>query len=189
MAERKLRIHNLAQELMVSSKTVMEKCCAEGIDVKNHMHVVSAGLEATIREWFSEGRHDTTVEEAAPVNLTAVRVSKPRKKTKAQLENEAKVTAQAAAAEAAAAEVEAKKAARKAAAETRVHIEEQPAQTDEGEYSDEPEQQEQTAVAATTHSQPQHSHPTQTPHKPDVAITTHAEAEQSASGARKEPPQ
>ena len=79
MAEKKRRIHNLAKEFQVDSSVIIEKCRAEGIDVKNHMHVVSAGLEATIREWFSEGIHATAVEEASPVDLKVVR-RKPRRK-------------------------------------------------------------------------------------------------------------
>ena len=66
LAESKVRVHNLAKELQVPSKVIIDKCRAEGIDIKNHMHVVSAGLEATIREWFSEGAHTTTLEEAKP---------------------------------------------------------------------------------------------------------------------------
>ena len=85
MAEKKRRVHHLAKELLVPSKTVIEKCRAEGIEIKNHMHVVSVGLEATIREWFSEGAHTTTLEESQRVDLTTVRVKPKRKrKTKAQ---------------------------------------------------------------------------------------------------------
>lgn len=79
MAEKKQRIHTLAKDLDVTSKAIITKCAAEGIEIKNHMHVVSAGLEATIREWFSEGAHNTTVEVAAPVNLKKVkRKRKPK---------------------------------------------------------------------------------------------------------------
>lgn len=80
MAEKKKRVHHLAKELLVTSKTIIEKCRAEGIELKNHMHVVSAGLEATIREWFSEGAHTTTLEESERIVLTAVRVKPKRKK-------------------------------------------------------------------------------------------------------------
>ncbi|HKQ46866.1 MAG TPA: translation initiation factor IF-2 [Phycisphaerae bacterium] len=80
MAEKKVRVHNLAKELDVSSQDIIEKCRAEGIEIKNHMHVVSAGLEATIREWFSEGTHATTLEESKRVDLTTVRKPARRKK-------------------------------------------------------------------------------------------------------------
>lgn len=87
MAEKKLRVHNLAKELLVKSATIIEKCRAEGIEIKNHMHVVSAGLEATVREWFSEGAHSTTLEESQRVDLSRVRVKVKKKKaaTKAEV--------------------------------------------------------------------------------------------------------
>ncbi len=87
MAEKKKRIHNLAKELDVTSKAIIAKCEAEGITIKNHMAVVTAGLEATIREWFSEGSHDTTLEEAGRVDLKRVK-RKRRKKTATKTEGE-----------------------------------------------------------------------------------------------------
>ena len=68
------RVHLLAKELGVKSKAIVEKCQAEGLDVKNHMATISAGLAATIREWFSEGDHSTTLETSSRVNLKDVRV-------------------------------------------------------------------------------------------------------------------
>ncbi|MDO8632857.1 MAG: translation initiation factor IF-2 N-terminal domain-containing protein, partial [Phycisphaerales bacterium] len=71
----KMRVHILAKELNVSSKTIIDKCKAEGIDtVKNHMSTLSAGLHATIIEWFSEGQHATSLETAEPVDLKKVRI-------------------------------------------------------------------------------------------------------------------
>ncbi|MDD4889036.1 MAG: translation initiation factor IF-2 [Phycisphaerae bacterium] len=75
------RVHILAKELSVTSKAILEKCRAEGLDVKNHMAVISAGLEQTIREWFSEGAAKTAVEETEHVDLTKAR-RRPRKKAK-----------------------------------------------------------------------------------------------------------
>ena len=82
MAE-KTRVHTLAKALNVTSKDIIAKCQAEGITVKNHMSTLGPGLEATIREWFSEGVHDTTVETAGRVNLQKVR-KKPKAKKKAK---------------------------------------------------------------------------------------------------------
>jgi len=67
----KMRVHILAKELNVTSKAVLEKCRAEGLGsvVKNHMSALGAGLEATIREWFSEGLHSTTIETAERIDL------------------------------------------------------------------------------------------------------------------------
>ncbi len=80
MADTK-RVHTLAKELNVSSKAIIDKCAAEGIDVvKNHMSTLSAGLAATIREWFSEGRHDTALETSQRVDLEKVRIRPRRKK-------------------------------------------------------------------------------------------------------------
>ncbi len=75
----KMRVHILAKELSVPSKEIIAKCKAEGLNVTNHMSTLSAGLEATIREWFSEGQHDTTVETADRVDLSKVRIKRKRK--------------------------------------------------------------------------------------------------------------
>jgi translation initiation factor IF-2 len=84
------RVHLLAKELGVKSKAIIEKCQAEGLDqIKNHMSTISIGLAATIREWFSEGEHDTTVEAAARVDLKKVRIKRKKavkKKEKAESE-------------------------------------------------------------------------------------------------------
>jgi len=75
-----IRVHILSKELNVSSKAILDKCRAEGLDVKNHMTVLSAGLEATIREWFSEGEHQTTEEMSDRVDLNKARTKRRRKK-------------------------------------------------------------------------------------------------------------
>lgn len=81
------RVFEIAKQLGVKSKAVVEKCHAEGIPadvIKNHMSTVSLGLEQTIREWFAneEGAH-TAVEQADKVDLEKVRDEKPRKARKA----------------------------------------------------------------------------------------------------------
>lgn len=73
------RIYILAKELGVKSSAIVKKCQDEGLDVKNHMSAIKAGLAATIREWFSEGENVTTVEVADKVNLDQVRVKKKAK--------------------------------------------------------------------------------------------------------------
>ena len=78
------RVFEIAKELGVKSKAILLKCEAEGIPgMNNHMSSVSAGLEATIRDWFSEGAGGTAVETAAAVDLDKVRV-KPRAKAMAK---------------------------------------------------------------------------------------------------------
>jgi translation initiation factor IF-2 len=78
------RVFELARELDVRSKDVLEKCRAEGIDLKNHMASLSAGLEETIRDWFSESGAHTAVETAQHVNLEEARkkAKKSRRRTK-----------------------------------------------------------------------------------------------------------
>ena len=59
------RISDIAKELGVPSKAIIEKCKAEGIPedkVKGHMSTVGPGLEATIKEWFSAGGVATAIE-------------------------------------------------------------------------------------------------------------------------------
>ncbi len=86
------RIFELAKEMDLPSKMILEKCQAEGIpNMKNHMASVSAGLEATIREWFATTNEDTSVatavETAEKVDITKVkaqqRKAKAKKKTSA----------------------------------------------------------------------------------------------------------
>ena len=71
------RVYILARELGVKSSAIVRKCQDEGLDVKNHMTTIKAGLAATIREWFSEGENVTTVETAEKVDLAEVRVRRP----------------------------------------------------------------------------------------------------------------
>jgi translation initiation factor IF-2 len=74
------RIHQLAKEIGIDSKVIIAKCKAEGIEaIKTHMSPVSAGLAASIREWFSSGPHTTAIEEAAPVDLEKAKATRPKK--------------------------------------------------------------------------------------------------------------
>ena len=53
-------------------------------NVENHMSTLSAGLAATIREWFSEGDNVTTVEQSQKVDLEKVRAPKRTRKKAAE---------------------------------------------------------------------------------------------------------
>ena len=77
------RVHKIAKKLGVGSKDIVAKCESEGIlDITNHMSAVSAGLEATITEWFSEdGDKSSAVETAEKVNIKKVK-AKQKKKAK-----------------------------------------------------------------------------------------------------------
>ena len=79
------RIYILAKELGIKSTAIVKKCQDEDLDVKNHMSAISAGLAATIREWFSEGENITTVESAKKVDLKKARIKKkPKRKPPAK---------------------------------------------------------------------------------------------------------
>ncbi len=81
------RVYILARELGVKSTTIIKKCQDEGLPIDNHMATISAGLAATIKEWFSEGENITAVETSERVDLEKVRV-KRRAKDKKQVEGE-----------------------------------------------------------------------------------------------------
>ncbi len=83
------RVFDIAKELGVKSKAIIDKCSAEGIpNIQNHMSSISAGLEATVREWFSDSHTSdsgTAVETAAPVDIQQVRVEqKPKTRAAAK---------------------------------------------------------------------------------------------------------
>ncbi len=78
-----MRVHILAKELNVTSKDILAKCRAEEIELKNHMSTLGPGLEATVREWFSEGAHIHVVEKTSRVDLEKAR-SKAKRKSKAK---------------------------------------------------------------------------------------------------------
>ncbi len=86
-----IRVHQVAKELGVTSKAIVQKCTEEGIpDITNHMSALSAGLAATIREWFSgEGASGSAVETAAKVDLKKAK-AKPRKKAAKKTATKAK---------------------------------------------------------------------------------------------------
>ena len=82
------RIHDIAKELGIKSKAIIDKCIAEGIPpdkVRNHMATVSPGLEATIREWFANTGGGTAVELTEHVDIEQVR-AKPRKRAAKKVE-------------------------------------------------------------------------------------------------------
>ena len=67
-----IRVNQLAKELGVASKDILDKCRAEGLGEKvpNHMSVLSIGLSETVREWFSSVAGDgggTAVQTAPPI--------------------------------------------------------------------------------------------------------------------------
>ena len=77
------KVFEIAKDLGVTSKAIVEKCRAEEVPgIADHRSVVKIGLELTIRQWFSGGESQSTtaVETAAKVDLTKARKSKSRRK-------------------------------------------------------------------------------------------------------------
>jgi translation initiation factor IF-2 len=77
-----IRVNQIAKELGVTSKEILEKCRAEGLadKVPNHMSVLSLGLSETVREWFSGHQGGTAIETAAPVEVVTKKKAPARKK-------------------------------------------------------------------------------------------------------------
>lgn len=99
------RVFELARELGVRSKDILDKCRAEEIVLKNHMASLSAGLEETIRDWFSDASPEadhSAVETSAHVDLDAARAA-AEKERRRRKKHEAAEAAEAAAEVAAAA--------------------------------------------------------------------------------------
>ena len=71
----KTRVHHLAKKIGVESKDIVAKCKSEGIPgITTYQSAISAGLQATIVEWFSEVEDkasSSAIETAAKVDVTA----------------------------------------------------------------------------------------------------------------------
>lgn len=84
MAKQK-RISELARELGVTWKAIVEKCIAEDVPpevVKSHASMVPAGLEASIREWFADtGGAGTAVERAEHPDVSKLRTTSTRRRS------------------------------------------------------------------------------------------------------------
>ncbi|MBL8885589.1 MAG: translation initiation factor IF-2 [Phycisphaerales bacterium] len=91
MAKQK-RVFEIAKEIGVDSKVIVAKCHAEGIEesvIKNYQSAVSAGLEATIREWFSDhASASTAIETAEKIDISTAKKATPKKRKKAEGETE-----------------------------------------------------------------------------------------------------
>ncbi len=94
------RIFEIAKELGVTSKAIVEKCNAEAVPgITNHMSTVKIGLVQTIQEWFSESAVSaddahTAVEVASKVDLKKAKARRRRttKKTETPPDVEAKAS-------------------------------------------------------------------------------------------------
>lgn len=76
-----LKVFQLAKELGIDSKVIVRKCKDEQIpNIETHMSPVTAGLAATIREWFSSGELKTAIESTAHIEAAKIQKA-PRKRT------------------------------------------------------------------------------------------------------------
>jgi translation initiation factor IF-2 len=77
-----IRVNQLAKELGIPSKSILERIKSEGLgeQAPNHMSLISLGLAASVREWFANGAGGvaTAVETATE---EAVELAPPRQKT------------------------------------------------------------------------------------------------------------
>ncbi|MGE5611336.1 MAG: hypothetical protein ACM359_18955, partial [Bacillota bacterium] len=80
-----IRVNQLAKELGIPSKAILDRIKSEGLGdkVPNHMSLMSLGLAETVREWFASnsGGLATAVESDVAVKSKPVR---RRKKTEAE---------------------------------------------------------------------------------------------------------
>jgi len=97
-----IRINQLAKDLGVPSKAILEKLRDEGLgdQAPNHQSTISLGLVETIKEWFSHGGGGTAVETAAPVDV-ALKARPKTTRRKSTKTDEEKTSDQTATAEAA----------------------------------------------------------------------------------------
>ncbi len=81
-----IRVNQLAKELNVPSKSILDRLRSEGLGEKapNHMSVLALGLAESVREWFQSGQGvSTAVEVAAPAETEVAvkpKTSRSRKK-------------------------------------------------------------------------------------------------------------
>ncbi len=79
-----IRVNQLAKELGVESKAILNRCREEGLGdkVPNHMSVLSIGLAETVREWFGNSGGSAGVQTMAPPDTaTKAKTRKPVKKS------------------------------------------------------------------------------------------------------------
>jgi translation initiation factor IF-2 len=94
-----IRVNQLAKELGVESKSILQKLKEEGLaDVApNHMSTLSIGLAESVREWFNQAGGGTAVETAPHVEVTtktkAARSKKKKETTEEPADDESTATA------------------------------------------------------------------------------------------------
>src|SRR4029453_5255778 len=90
-ATKGIRVNQLAKELGIPSKSILERLKAEGLgeQAPNHMSLISLGRAASVREWCAGGGGVATAVETAPEEATdelapaRPKPSRPKKKESA----------------------------------------------------------------------------------------------------------
>jgi len=54
MSKRGIKVRDLASELGVTARQLIDRCRAEGISVQNSITRLAPEIERTIRSWFAE---------------------------------------------------------------------------------------------------------------------------------------
>ncbi len=77
----KIRVSQLAKELGIEAKSIIDKCTSEGVEgVTTHQSTVLLGLAETIKEWFGATGEHNAVEQTESVDVASVRVKAPARK-------------------------------------------------------------------------------------------------------------
>jgi hypothetical protein len=63
------RVFRLAKELGVTSKAIIAKCRANGLNPKNHMALLSTELEAVIGSWFASPGQPAPTSDLTPADV------------------------------------------------------------------------------------------------------------------------
>ena len=64
MSQRGMKVKELARELGVTSRQLIDRCRAEGITVQNSITRLSPDVEKVVRSFFAEGLSENSVDEA-----------------------------------------------------------------------------------------------------------------------------
>src|SRR5882724_10034062 len=87
-AAKGIRVNQLAKELGIPSKSILERIKSEGLgeQAPNHMSLISLGLAASVREWFASGAGgvatavETATEEAVELAPHKTKIARPKKR-------------------------------------------------------------------------------------------------------------
>ena len=60
MAKKGIKVKDLAQELGITSRQLIDRCRAEGFPIQNSITKLNPELERTVRSWFASGTDTIT---------------------------------------------------------------------------------------------------------------------------------